>query len=79
MAHQVSVHVRPEGRSGFVVGYRVPMGMMIDLARYVPEVDAGETPTREQWGVCKAQAEAHKQGIIEGLRVAHNYLESVTP
>lgn len=72
MAPKVQPFIRPEGRDGYTVGVRLLVGAPIMLTRYSP----GEKKTASQ---CRELAEAHKQGLEQGLRLAANVLEGVTP
>ena len=80
----IEVYIRAEGRDGYVVGWRpmngaIATGPGIDLARYIIDVDE-DAPMAHRTTYARAQrlrAETHKQGIIDGLRLAGNLISGM--
>ena len=70
MAYQIEVYIRPEGKDGYTVGWTTPHRIPVGVARY-------EHPTKQI--TARQLAEAHRQGMIDGMRVASNVLAGVVP
>lgn len=68
----IEVFIRPDGVDGYVVGYRklhgkTPISPPVNLTRF----PAGE--------LGRAQADAYKQGAIDGMRILVNAADSLIP
>jgi putative hemolysin len=72
----IAVTVRPEGSAGYTVWCQSVVGIPLQLAAYRPHFTDKREVTMQE---CRAAAHAHKQGVLDGLRIAHNTLESVSP
>lgn len=78
----IKVFVRAEGGGGYAVGYQPQnhqgnsSGPPVVLARYTPDLTTIPPTTHAE---CHAKAQAHRQGMLDGMRVIVNAAESLIP